>query len=176
MPDLKASRRRQTGVAACLIAAAGLCWGNAAWAESPLFQITGMTFVASRDGETEVVVRAEHAVFDPDTRIAHLETVRAEVTESAGAVSFDMSCERADLELDTSDFVAEGNVTGTTADGRRFSGDVVHYDHEQGLLYADTPVVIEETTGIFFRGGGFRYQVKDQHFRLLDGASVVQQP
>ncbi len=135
-----------------------------------------MTFVASRESDNEVVVRAEHAVFDPDTRTARLDQVHAQVNESEGGVSFEMSCDHAELDVDTSDFVAEGNVRGTTADGRRFSGNQVSYDNDKGLLFTDTPVLIEEASGIFFRGGGFRYQVKDQHFRLLGGASVVQQP
>ena len=141
-------------IVAAAFAAVALC--AAARAESPVFEVTGMTFVASRESDNEVVVRAEHAVFDPDTRTAKLDQVHAQVNKSEGGVSFEMSCDHAELDVDTSDFVAEGNVRGTTADGRRFSGNQVSYDNDKGRLFTATPVLIEEASGIFFRGGGFR--------------------
>jgi hypothetical protein len=50
----------------------------------------------------------------------------------------------------------------------------VAYDEAEGLLYTDEPVLIEEDEGRY-RGGGFRYLVEERRFRLLGGASIVQE-
>ncbi len=165
-------------IVALSLTAMALGWSAAgsAQAESPIFEVTGMTFVSSREADTEVVVHARQALYDPDTQIAHLTTVRAHVTEDGGAKSFEMSCDRATLNIETSDFVAEGNVKGKTVDDRHFVTELVRYDHERGLLTSDAPVVIEDSAGTVFEGGGFEYRVEDQRFRLLGGAKVIQQP
>jgi LPS export ABC transporter protein LptC len=132
-----------------------------------------MTFVSSRGEVTEVVLRAKRARLDTQTEIAYLSTVNATVSESPGHQGFDMTCDRGELSLETNDFLAEGNVIGHTQSGRDFAAPWVRYDHEQGLLFTDSPVLITESTGTY-RGGGFRYYVREQRFRLLGGASVVQ--
>ena len=55
-----------------------------------------------------------------------------------------------------------------------FESDWVRYDHEDGLLFTDAPVLITER-GATFRGGGFRYYVRESRFSLLGGATVVSQ-
>ena len=86
-----------------------------------------------------------------------------------------MSCERGELNLETSDFYAEGNVRGKTHSGQVFETEWVRYDHEDEVLFTDAPVTITEGVSSY-RGGGFRYLVRERRFRLLGGASVVQQP
>jgi len=119
-------------------------------ADSPQLKVTGMTFVASRGERTELVVRAAHAEYFPDTDQAQLEEV-------------------------SNDFRAEGRVTGSTGSGRRFVAPWVEYDHEAGLLFTDAPVLITEGA-VTFRGGGFLYYVRESRFVLKGGASVVQGP
>jgi hypothetical protein len=86
-----------------------------------------------------------------------------------------MRCERGRLNLATQSFVAEGSVSGTIEGGRRFQASWVAYDDEKRVLYTDEPVVIVDRAGSY-RGGGFRYFVDEQRFRLEGGASVVQEP
>ena len=47
------------------------------------------------------------------------------------------------------------------------------YDETDGVLYTDDPVLIVDDGGSY-RGGGFRYLVEEGRFKLLGGASVVQ--
>lgn len=144
-------------------------------AESPQLDLEGMTFVASRGTDGEIIVRAEHAVYQPDTEQAELSAVHASVAAREDGRRFEMTCDRGDLDLSTSDFFAQGNVRGQTDDGRRFQADWVRYDHEEGLLFTDEPVLITDDNGTY-RGGGFRYYVEERRFRLVGGARVVQQP
>jgi LPS export ABC transporter protein LptC len=138
-------------------------------------RVTGMTYVASREDVSEFVLRARRAFFIPETNIAKLEHVRVAATDEEDRSSFEVSCGRGELDVETNDFLAEGNVRGTTGDGRRYTASWVRYDHEQGLLYTDAPVTMEDDTGAF-RGDGFRYHVKQRRFRLLGNVSLVQTP
>ena len=58
-----------------------------------------------------------------------------------------MTCDRADLNIETNDFRAEGRVRGTTADGQHYSAPWVEYDHEAGLLHTSAPVVMVDRDG-----------------------------
>ena len=42
-----------------------------------------------------------------------------------------------------------------------------------GLNHRTTPVALRDGTGIF-KGGGFQYWVRENRFRLTDGARIVQ--
>ena len=144
-------------------------------ADSPQLKVTGMTFVASRGERTELVVRAAHAEYFPDTDQAQLEEVHATAESKDGKRVLDLTCERGQLDLASNDFRAEGRVTGSTGSGRRFVAPWVEYDHEVGLLFTDAPVLITEGA-VTFRGGGFLYYVRESRFVLKGGASVVQEP
>jgi LPS export ABC transporter protein LptC len=120
-----------------------------------------------------VVLRAERATFLPDTDVAKLEVVRAVVTNESKGRSFEMTCDRADLNVETHDFLAEGNVAGVTGDGQRYSAPWVRYEHARDLLSTDAPVVMVDDAGSF-RGNGFRYHVKERRFKLLGNVTVVQ--
>jgi LPS export ABC transporter protein LptC len=140
---------------------------------SPELRATGMTFVGSRGSTSELVLHSETATFRPDRDIAHLVDVRAVVTDDDEGDSFEMTCDRADLNIETNDFRAEGRVRGTTADGQRYSAPWVEYDHEAGLLHTSAAVVMVDDTGTF-RGDGFRYHVRERKFHLLGNVSVEQ--
>lgn len=139
-------------------------------------RITGMTFVGSRNEVSEFVLRAERAIFKPETNLAELEQMEVTSTDGSDATdvqrSFDVRCNRGELNVETSDFLAEGDVRGTTGDGRRYQAPWVRYNHEQQLLYTDAPVSMQDETGSF-RGDGFRYYVKERRFRLLGNVSLV---
>lgn len=148
------------------------------WLEGELGQVLnvrGMTFVASEGSANEILLRAEIARFYPDRQVADLEQVEVEVAPGGGRVGFEMHCERGQLNLETQSFLAEGHVVGTIEGGRRFEAEWVAYDETEGLLYTDDPVLIVDQDGRY-RGGGFRYLVNEQRFRLKGGATVVQEP
>jgi LPS export ABC transporter protein LptC len=171
-------RRRERGgrerpAAASLLALSVALLTAAPSARAAVLQVTGMTFVGSRDSLREIVVRSEHAKFHTDTKVAELDGVRAEVSEGGEGRSFSMTCERAELDLDKNDFLAEGNVRGETGEGQHVFAPWVRYDHEQGLLYSDAPVRMTDRSGSF-RGDGFRYHVKDRRFQLLGNVRVEQ--
>lgn len=148
------------------------------WFEGNLGQILhvrGMTFVASEASSNEIVLRAEIAQFYPDRQVANLEQVQVEVASGIDRVGFEMRCDKGQLNLATQDFVAEGHVVGTIEGGRQFEALWVAYDEAKGELYTDEPVLIVDQDGRY-RGGGFRYHVREQRFRLQGGASVIQEP
>jgi LPS export ABC transporter protein LptC len=134
---------------------------------------TGMTFVGSRGSTSELVLHSQTATFRPDADIAHLVDVRAVVTDDEDGDSFEITCDRAELNIETNDFRAEGRVRGNTADGQHYSAPWVEYDHEAGLLHTAAPVVMMDPTGTF-RGDGFRYYVHERKFQLLGNVFVEQ--
>ena len=172
------------GLVSLLVVLAGSLMAGPARAERPtmplpeegpgqILHVRGMTFVASEGTRNEIVLRAERARFYPDHEIADLEVVEVEVEPGDDRVGFSMACDAGRLSLSSQDFVAEGNVVGTIEGGRRFETTWVAYDESEGLLYTDDPVLIADDGGLY-RGGGFRYHVDEGRFRLLGGATVVQ--
>lgn len=142
---------------------------------SSVLRVSGMTFVGSRGSTREVVLRSRTALFRPDQRIAELREVNALVTEEDQGRSFSMTCERAELNVDTNDFSAEGNVQGETGEGQRYWAPWVRYNHEEGILFTDAPVRMVDSTGSF-RGDGFRYHLRERRFQLLGHVRVEQLP
>jgi LPS export ABC transporter protein LptC len=134
-----------------------------------------MTFVGSRGSAREVLLRSRTASFRPAQRIAELHDVNAQVNEDEEGRSFSMTCERAELNIDTNDFSAEGNVQGETGEGQRYWAPWVRYNHEEGILFTDAPVRMVDSTGSF-RGDGFRYHLRERRFQLLGHVRVEQLP
>lgn len=148
------------------------------WLEGDLGQVLnvlGMTFVANEGSSNDILLRAESARFYPERQVADLEQVEVEVASGDNRVGFEMRCDRGQLNLSTQDFLAEGHVVGTIEGGRQFEAEWVAYDEEKGVLYTDEPVLIVDEDGRY-RGGGFQYFVNEQRFRLLGGATVIQEP
>jgi LPS export ABC transporter protein LptC len=178
MPVIPRRSRRHiralTAVATSLCACFAVAGSSAAArAEAAVLQVTGMTFVGSRDSVREIVVRSDKAKFHTDTKVAELEGVRAEVSEGGKGRSFKVTCERAELDLQKNDFLAQGDVEGETEEGQRVFAPWVRYDHAQGVLFSDAPVRMIDDSGSF-RGDGFRYQVRDRRFKLLGNVRVEQ--
>ncbi len=160
----------------CAVVAAGAAvWLSSAGGAqaSPGLKVTGMTFVGSRGEFSELVVRAEQALFYPDTSRADLMTVRASVSDAKKGQSFKMTCDTAELNVETNDFKALGNVEGITGDGQQYSAPWVSYEHERSMLFTDAPVVVRDKHGLF-RGDGFRYFIEERRFELLGNVSVEQ--
>ncbi len=152
--------------------------GPAVAEEERALDLGGMTYVSSHGRVNEVVLDADEARIQPDQDVAHLRTVHAVLASAAvganGRGGLDMTCEKGTVDLDSGDFIAEGDVRGTTGDGRRFRTERLRYDHAQGLVTTDAPVSIRDQAGTY-RGGGFRYWVRENRFQLSKGASITAQ-
>lgn len=135
----------------------------------------GTTYVGARSETSELVLKSRFAKFYPSRDFADLSEVRAVFTEDGDGENFVMTCDHAELDVETNDFRAEGQVRGTTSSGQKYAAPWVEYDHEKGLLHTDAPVVMVDDTGTF-RGTGFEYRVDDRSFKLLGDVSVVQDP
>jgi LPS export ABC transporter protein LptC len=119
-------------------------------------------------------LRAESAVFLPEENIAELEEVEVVSEKGSGeGREFEVRCDRGELNVETSDFLAEGNVRGMTSEGQLYQAPWVRYEHAQSLLYTDAPVTMQDDAGRF-RGDGFRYFVKERRFRLLGNVRMEQ--
>lgn len=158
------------GVAIGLVLAAA-----PAAAEGPVLDIEGMRFTTSDGGVTELLLESDSARFDTVRQVAFLQDVSARVAPGEEHEGFAMTCDRGVLDLATNDFRFRGHVLGRTDDGRRFAARWVRYKHDEALLYTDESVLITEASGTSYRGGGFRYYVKERRFRLLGGATLVQE-
>ncbi|MDJ0786324.1 MAG: LPS export ABC transporter periplasmic protein LptC [Myxococcota bacterium] len=180
-------RDRRTLHGLCALALAVALGADAARAQSPLdldqkreaveseVRLAGMTYVSSRGQLNDMVLDAESARILPEREVAHLEGVRVRlVSATGGDGGLDMTCDTGLFEFDTGDFLAVGNVDGTTGDGRKFRTSRVRYKHEGALVTTDEPVEIRDETGTY-RGGGFRYFLEENRFRMLGGASVIQE-
>ena len=160
---------------ACVLIALGLAdAARSDEAASPSLELEGITFVSSQGAENEMVFTAERARVETAENVVHLEDVHLQLASGRRIPGLDMRCERGTVDIETSDFDALGNVRGTTGDGRRFRTERLHYSNGPGLVSTDSPVVIQDETGTY-RGGGFRYYVRENRFRLRHVATVVQQ-
>jgi LPS export ABC transporter protein LptC len=160
---------------ACLLIALG--YASAArpdGAVSPAIELERMTFVASLETENEVVLVAEHARVETFEKVAHLTVVHALLASDGGTPGLEMTCDRGTIQIQSSDFDAEGNVRGITGDGRRFRTQRLSYTHGSGLVSTNSPVEIRDETGTY-RGGGFRYYIHENRFQLRGAATMVQQ-
>lgn len=184
MADVRSLAPRWLRIA--LVLCGGMTVGAMAFAEPPdlgwldgdlgqVLHVEGMTFVASEGSANEILLRAERAEFYPEREVADLEVVDVEVAPGQGRVGFRMRCDEGRLNLATQDFIAEGHVVGTIEGSRQFEALWVAYDEKRGVLYTDDPVLIVDRDGRY-RGGGFRYFVNEERFRLQGGATVVQEP
>lgn len=137
--------------------------------------VTGMTFVASRPDQRDLVLEARRATLRPESNVAELFDAKVRVKEGPRGRAFDIYCDRGELDLTSNDFLAEGNVRGSSAEGQRYAAPWVRYETGRGLLYTDAPVVLQDGAGTF-RGDGFRYHVGQRRFELLGNVSVVHAP
>jgi LPS export ABC transporter protein LptC len=161
---------------ALAIAAGGILVAGLSGADgSPGLRVSGMTFVGSRGDQSELVVRSDTAFFRPDSGVADLEVVRARVSDAKKGESFQLQCDRAELDVETNDFIATGNVKGLTGDGQRYSAPWVRYEHASSTLSTDAPVTMVDG-GVTFRGDGFRYHIEERRFELLGNVVMEQTP
>jgi LPS export ABC transporter protein LptC len=144
-------------------------------ADATALEVEGMTFVGSRGGDREVVLRSATASLRPEKNVAELSDVQAELSGDGGSTSVSMTCDHVELDIDTNDFLAEGDVQGETGEGQRYATSWVRYLHADGILYTDAPVEMNDSRGSF-RGDGFRYHVHDRRFELLGNVRVEQRP
>ena len=144
----------------------------AAPASPPPLRLERLTFVATREAAAELRVRADVATIDESANKAQLERVDAEWADDRGRPSLRVRCDRGELDLETNDLVATGDVRGQLADGRRFLAPTLRYDRTRGVAFTREPVEILEGQGRVLRGGGLEYHVKDRKLRLTSGAKV----
>ena len=102
-----------TLLAGCAVALLGADSGPRFSSE---LRVTGMTFVGSRGSANELVLRAKRADFHPETNLAVLSDVYASALDAREKRSFDVRCDTGELDVETNDFLAKGDVHGTTGE------------------------------------------------------------
>lgn len=166
---LPATALRQVAAVAASLAA---MLAAAPAAAAPPMRLERLTFVATREAAAEIRVQADVAVIDEAANKAQLEQVDAEWADAQGAPSLRVQCEHGELDLETNDLLASGDVHGQLADGRRFIGPWLRYDRTRGVAFTNAPVEILEGQNRVLRGGGLEYRVRDRRLRLTSGAKV----
>lgn len=165
-----------TAVRLCVLIALG--HASAAWSQeaaAPALELGGMTFVVSQGSSNEVVLVAEQARVETGEKLAHLKTVHVLLASDRDTPGLNMRCERGTVNMETSDFDAEGNVRGITGNGKRFRTERLRYQHGPGLVSTNAPVDIKDDAGSYTGDGGFRYYVRENRFQLRRAATMVQQ-
>jgi hypothetical protein len=171
--SVDASRSRAVRVVRASALAFAIAATSQVYADpAPQLDVQGMTFVASRENDDAVILRANHARFDTEAKKAYLTIVNADVPPRAEQEGFKMRCDEGVVDLATNDFEATGNVHGEVSDETHFEAEWVRYNHLEGFLYSDGPVVMIDR-GTKVLGGGFRYDIAERRFKLLGGAKVL---
>ncbi len=139
--------------------------------------LDGMSYVLSRGGVVDLVIDARRADVSPGVGRIEFVGVRARVGALAGAArdagGLEFVCDRGTLDLAAREFVASGRIDGRMPDGRTFRTERLRYRHDRGLVSSDAPVALRDEMGDY-RGGGFQYWVRRNHFRLTGGARIEQ--
>lgn len=130
--------------------------------------LSEMTYVGSEAGHPAMVLVADRARIEHGGHLAHLEGVRLDAVGEDGADSLELTCDRALLNLETSDFTASGNVRGRTADGHRFETEQAEFDHAERIIESHAYVDIVDPAGTRLQGRGFHYDVRRQRMRMRD--------
>lgn len=139
------------------------------------FELSPMTYVASEGRVNELVLTAQYARYNPVEQRVALTDVDAKMGDDKdSAQGFELTSEEGFLSLETSVFVAKGNVRGRLADGRLLTTELMQYDQEDGIVSSNTPVEILEGKMVYRGRTGFVYNVREGRFRLLGGATLEQ--
>lgn len=174
---LRPGRCRPGRVAALWLLAVGLAPFAAAPAAAVELVLSDMTYVGSEAGQPAMTLAAERARIEQGSDIAHLEGVRLDAADADGGSSLLLTCDRAVLDLDTSDFQAEGNVRGRTADGHRFRTEAAEFRHGERVVESRAPVDIVDPLGTHLEGTGFLYEIRNQRMKMRNAVvSEVQEP
>ena len=128
--------------------------------------LSDMTYVDSQAGEPGMVLAAERARIPSGGELAHLEGVQLDAAGEDGVSSLILTCDRAVLNLTTSDFSAEGNVRGRTSDGHRFRTEQADFLQEAAVIESRAPVDIIDPAGTRLVGEGFRYSIRSRRMRM----------
>jgi len=170
---LPAPRARLLWASPALLAP--LLWASPAllaplWWASPAAAVelvlSRITFVGSEAGEPGIVLEADRARVETDRDVARLEGVRLAAASPDGGTGLRLTCERAVLNLRTSDFTAAGDVRGRTADGHRFETAAAEFHHAARVIESHAPVDIVDPLGTRLEGRGFQYDVRSQRIRM----------
>jgi len=161
-------------LAAILVALLLASVGHAERAGAPRgrMQVEGLTFVASRNSTTRLVLRAETARLGAGESEVELEGAELELPPATDFGGLALRADRGRIQLDSSDFRLEGDLVGRLADGRELRLAWVGYDAARSLLYSDAAITIDEPSARY-RAGGLRYRIDRGQLQLLGGVEVI---
>ena len=112
----------------------------------------------------DVVVRADRARIDPQSRMAELEQVAVEITGGPGP-PLEIRSARGQFDLDRDDFVLLEGVTGTLTDGSRFETPVLRYLQASGQLTSESSVSLKRPH-MTLSAAGMRMNLSEQRVWL----------
>lgn len=160
-----------TAVSAAIIAALA----TPAHAGASRLEATDATFIARLGDGSDLLVRAERALFSPAGQRARLFEVAARVEDGGETSGMSFACRELEVNLRSHDLVARGDVRGVTDDGLRYFTELVRYDRAADRLSGTSAIRVESGNGVF-RGDDFEYFLGDERLSLRGRVRLEQRP
>ncbi len=139
--------------------------GSISGVQAPPAVLYGVDFDGYRAGDHEVEVRAETAEVDLAAGLARLWEVRIRF-EEPGRGPVDVEAQRAEVELDSDDFVLSGSVEGSVGSRERFYTSDLRYQREAERLWTDRPARLVGSRTVI-HGQGLELDLRTRRLRLL---------
>ncbi len=128
-------------------------------------RLSGVIFEGYSAGSRELEVRAAHAEVDSVERVVRLERVRIGFQDPRrGYVQ--IQADRAELFLDSDDFILRDHVEGSTAEGERFTTGQVRYEQAAQRLWTEEPVRLYRDD-LVVEGEGMEIDLSTRRIRLI---------
>jgi len=175
-------RRAMTSGMAALAAAAlagcgspleGLDTGTRAQVQIPPIALQKILFEGYHGDLQDLTVTAATAVVDTATQIAHLSDVAIGFAGDDGRI--EIAAPVGDFRLDGDDFTLSGGVSGSTAEGERFTTVSVKYISKRRVLHSDDAVKILRSN-VDLSGNGMELELAHQKLRLLGNVRAKVKP
>lgn len=122
----------------------------------------------------DLTVNAASAVVDTQTQIVHLSDVAIGFAGDENG-RIEIAAPVGDFQLNGDDFTLSGGVSGTTAQGEKFTTAAVKYIAKRRVLRSDDPVKILRSN-VDLSGKGMELELAQRKLRLLGNVRAEVKP
>lgn len=168
------SRRAACGLLALGVLAAGAlagCGGGRKLSTSgysgdlPDQEVTDFVLTETDLGHPQWTLYARYAAVYSARNQITARGVRVDFFDDKGAQSSELTAREGEIQQQTRNMTARGNVVLQTAEGTRMATELLQYDNAAGIVHTDLPVRVERR-GDVLEGVGFRSDPGLHHFEF----------